>query len=64
VFILAMLVGPSAHMEQLIPTRRIYDKTDCVDFSKTSIDMFPLRLKGGQNYNTLLGDNVVWLLAV
>jgi hypothetical protein len=44
-FILAMLVVPSARMETLIPTGRICEKTDCMDFAKKFIDMFPFRLK-------------------
>jgi len=62
-FISAMFVRPSVHVETLIPTGRICEKTYCVDFTKISVEMFPFRLKLTKN-NTLLGDKVVWLQAV
>ena len=40
-----MLVGPSARVEKLIPTGRICEETDWVDFTQKSIDLFPFLLK-------------------
>jgi hypothetical protein len=63
-FISARLISPSARFETFIPTGRICEKTDCVDFTKKKlIDMFPFRLKWTKS-NTLHGDKVVWLQAV
>jgi len=52
-----MLVGPSARVEKLIPTGRICEETDWVDFTQKSIDLFPFLLKWTKN-NTLCGDKV------